>query len=206
MLTTVELCCRTEAAMPQPIIFVGGVHGAGKTTLSKRLAEFLPAAHVTAGSLIREAASAEHVVTVGAQDKAVLDVNANQVALLRGLAAYQARTSDDRPLLLDGHFTLTSPENEIVDVPSAVFAAIAPVAVLLVRTNPAVVHQRLAARAPEAPAPDLIVRLAERENERANATANALTIPIFTLAGDASGEQDLQVVVDTLRRRLRGLA
>src|SRR5690348_3571107 len=137
MLTTVELCCRTEAAIPQPIVFVGGVHGSGKTTLCKWLANHLAAAHVTAGSLIREAASAEHVVTVGAQDREVLAVTADPMVLLRCLAAYQARTSDDRPILLDGHFTLMSPEKGIVDVPSAVLAAIAPVAVLLVRTNPA---------------------------------------------------------------------
>ena len=69
-------------------------------------------------------------MTVGAQDKAVLDVDANRAVLLRGLAAHQARTADDRPLLLDGHFTLTDPARELVEVPSAVFTAIAPVAVL----------------------------------------------------------------------------
>ena len=56
--------------MQQPIVFVGGVHGSGKTTLSRLLARLIPASHVTAGGLIREASSADHVVTIGAQDKA----------------------------------------------------------------------------------------------------------------------------------------
>lgn len=191
----------------RPIVFVGGVHGSGKTTLSRLLADDLPAAHVTAGALIREAAATDHVVTVGAQDKAVPDVEANQAVLLRGLAAYQDRTADDVwPFLLDGHFTLTNPAGDIVDVPSAVFAAIAPIAVLLVETDAALVQQRLAARALDAPSEGVIARLAVRERERATAIANALTIPIYRLPGDGSTEQERQTVCDALRRLLRGVA
>ena len=51
--------------MHQPIVLVGGVHGSGKTTICGLIAESYPAAHVTAGALIREAADAAHVVTVG---------------------------------------------------------------------------------------------------------------------------------------------
>ena len=193
--------------MPQPIVFVGGVHGSGKSTLSRYLAGALPAAHVTAGGLIREAASADHVVTVGAQGKMVPDVDANQAVLLRGLSAFQARTSDDpRPLLLDGHFTLMNPEGEIVEVPAKVFAVIAPVAVLLVEADAAVVHRRLAERAPEAPSADVIAALAARERARATATAGALQVPIFSLAGDGSIEQEGQGVVDSLRRLVGGAA
>lgn len=193
--------------MSQPIVFVGGVHGSGKTTLSRLLAAALPAAHVTAGGLIREAAATGHVVTVGAQDKAVPDVDANQATLLRGLSAYQARTADDaRPLLLDGHFTLMNPEGEIVEVPATVFTAIGPMAVVIVETDPAVVHRRLAERAPEAPSAELIARLADRERERANAMSKAQKVPIFTLTGDGSLEQERQAVVDSLRRLVGGAA
>ncbi len=102
-------------------MFVGGVHGSGKTTLSRFLAEALSAGHVTAGELIRKAAAPSHVVTTGAQDKAVPDVDRNQAVLLRGLSAYLA--ADDRPLLLDGHFTLIDPSGGIVEIPAEVFAA-----------------------------------------------------------------------------------
>jgi Mg-chelatase subunit ChlI len=54
----------------QAMVFVGGIHGVGKTTISRALAALLPAAHVTAGSLIRETASPAHRVTVGIGDKA----------------------------------------------------------------------------------------------------------------------------------------
>ncbi len=191
--------------MPQPIVFVGGVHGSGKSTLCRYLAGALPAAHVTDGALIREAASAAHVVTVGAQNKAVPDVDANQAVLLRGLSAFQARTADDsRVVLLDGHFTLMNPSGEIVDVPSEVFAAIAPIAVLLVETDTGVVQRRLAARAPDAPAANVIAALAARERYRASATAEALRVPILSLPGDGSVEQVGQGVLDSLRRLVGG--
>jgi adenylate kinase len=70
--------------MRQPILFVGGVHGSGKTTICRLIAEAYPAVHVTAGALICEAADASHIVTVGAQDKAVPDVDANQAVVAEG--------------------------------------------------------------------------------------------------------------------------
>ena len=145
MQTMGALCC-ARVLMCQPIVFVGGVHGSGKTTICRLIAEAYPAVHVTAGALIREAADASHVVTVGAQDKAVPDVDANQAMLLRGLEAYRARTGDVGLLLLDGHFALADAGGTPVDVPLAVFRKIGPGAVLLVETDPAMVHRRLAGR------------------------------------------------------------
>lgn len=185
--------------MQQPIVFVGGVHGSGKSTLCRCLAKLLPARHVTAGALIREAAVPGHVVTVGVQDKAVPDVDANQAVLLRGLSAYMARTAcDTRPLLLDGHFSLMDPSGDIVDVPAAVFQAIAPVAVLLVQADATTVHERLESRAAEAPSSETIERLAERERQRAIATSDDLKIPMWVLAGDGSAEREAGVMAGKL--------
>ena len=112
------------------------------------------------------------------------------------LSAYLARTADNsRPLLLDGHFSLMDPSGHIVDVPDAVFRAIAPVAVVLVRANARTVHERLAGRAAEAPSPESIERLATRELQRAIATADALKIPMWVLAGDGSVDQEARSVV-----------
>ena len=188
--------------MLQPVVFVGGVHGSGKSTLSRLLAEIVPAAHVTAGALIREASAPGYVVTVGAQDKAVPNVDENQAVLLRGLRAYRDRTPrDGRLLLLDGHFTLLDAQGQVVEVSSDVFKAIAPVAVLLVEANARMVHERLAARATDAPSLEIIERLAERERRRATATSEGLGVPLWTLAGDGIPEQAAHGVVS----RLRGL-
>jgi len=41
-----------SVAMNQPSVFVGGIHGVGKMTVSRLLAELLPAKHATAGALV----------------------------------------------------------------------------------------------------------------------------------------------------------
>ena len=52
--------------MNQHIVFIGGIHGAGKTTVSRLLAGLLSASHITAGGLIRETARIEaDVIVVG---------------------------------------------------------------------------------------------------------------------------------------------
>ena len=112
-------------------VFVAGIHGAGKSTICREFARLLGAFHATAGDLIRANAKATTEVTVGV--KAVPNVDANQLLLLRGLAVYQARNSG--PLLLDGHFVLLTPDGAIAEIPVTVYEAIAPVAVLLVEAD-----------------------------------------------------------------------
>jgi hypothetical protein len=56
-------------------------------------------------------------------------------------------------------------------VPLAVFRKIGPGAVLLVETDPAIVHQRLAVRAVDAPSSETIARMGARERERATTIA-----------------------------------
>jgi adenylate kinase len=167
------------------IIFVGGL---------------IPATHITAGQLIREAAAPGHVVTVGAQDKAVPDVDANQVILLRGLVAYRARNASDlRVLLLDGHFSLWNASGAVEDVPLGVFKAIAPVALLLIEAPPVTVHGRLASRAADPPSVETIERLAEHERRRALETAKALNIPIWHAAGDRVADEEARTMVGRIR-------
>src|SRR4051812_47409857 len=115
--------------MNQRIVLVGGIHGAGKTTVSRLLAGLLSASHITAGGLIRATASAAHTVTVGVRDKEIAVVEANPALLLRGLNLFRARIGVG-PILLDGHFSLLDPSGAVVGIPMGVYEAISPVAVL----------------------------------------------------------------------------
>jgi adenylate kinase len=189
----------------QRIVFIGGIHGAGKTTLSRLLAGLLSASHVTAGGLIRETASAAHTVTVGASDKEVPDVDANQALLLRGLDLYRARIGVGS-ILLDGHFSLLDPSGAVVGIPMAVYEAIAPVAVLLVEADPQTVHDRLMRRDGAAAPLETVSVLASRERECAEAVCAALRIPMRTLAGDSMAEQTAEAAAFHLRPLLDGPA
>lgn len=187
------------------IVFVGGIHGAGKTTVSRLLAGLVSASHITAGGLIRETAGAGHTVTTGVGDKAVPDVNANQALLLRGLDLYRARIGSG-PILLDGHFSLLDPSGAVVGIPMAVYEAIGPVAVLLVEAAAETVHSRLVQRDGAAAPLETVTVLASRERECAGAVCTALKIPMWTVAGDTMAEQAAETAAAHLRPLLVGAA
>jgi adenylate kinase len=201
----VGLCSCELQLMSQRIVFVGGIHGAGKTTVSRLLAGLLSASHITAGGLIRETASVAHTVTVGVGDKAVPDVDANQALLLRGLDLYRARIGVG-PILLDGHFSLLDPSGAVVGIPMAVYHAISPAAVLLVEADAQTVHDRLMRRDGAAAPLGTVSLLASRERECAEAVCAALRIPMWTIAGDTMAEQTAEAAASYLRQFLDGAA
>ncbi len=187
--------------MAQPIVFVGGIHGAGKTTVSHRLAVALSASHVTAGALIRETANSE-TISSGVGNKAVPDVNANQALLMRGLAQYRCHASG--PIILDGHFSLMEPSGALAVIPIAVYLAIAPVAVVLIESDSGVVHSRLVQRDGAAPPLESISAFSERERAHAQAVCSALNVPMFVVRGDVPANEAFYAAVSELSPLLRG--
>jgi adenylate kinase len=184
-------------------IFVGGVHGAGKTTFGKELARLLEASHVTAGGLIRENASASDRVTAGVGAKAVPDVDANQRLLLRGLELYRARIGLG-PMLIDGHFVLLDATGAIVEIPLAVYEAIAPVAVLLVEADARTIHGRLLERDGEAPAVATLAELMVRERAHAEHVCGSLGLPLWNVAGDVAADREAAAAASRVQSILGG--
>jgi len=186
-----------------PTIFVGGVHGSGKTTFSKELGRLLGASHVTAGGLIRENASASDRVTVGIGGKAVPDVDANQLLLLRGLGLYRARIGPS-PVLLDGHFVLLDATGTVTEIPVVVYEAIAPVAVLLVEADARTIHRRLLERDGEAPAAATLAELIVRERAHAEHVCGSLGLPLWNVAGDVAADGEAAAAASRVRSILGG--
>lgn len=187
----------------QPIVFIGGAHGAGKTTFSRVLASMLSASHVTAGWLIREMAIASGTVAVGACNKAVPDVDANQGLLLRALSLYKGRVGSGL-ILLDGHFSLLNADGKIVAVPSAVFREIGPIAVLVVEVEEAIICQRLRKRDGQSPPLETISQLVAHERQHSQTVCRELKIPMWTVPGDIPPEEATQIAVVHLRLLLGG--
>lgn len=177
-------------------MFIGGIHGAGKTTISQKAAALLSAAHASAGSLIAEAGRGRPV-TVSAASKAVHDVDGNQALLLLGLSALRARTT--HPVLLDGHLCLMGATGEITEIDLEVFRSIEPTALLLVVSDPAIVHARLSERGGDVPSLDVVQRLSAREAAHAAAVATALRIPTIKARGDGNPDDAARVAAQNLR-------
>jgi adenylate kinase len=191
--------------MSNSIVFIGGIHGVGKTSISLRLAALLSASHITASDLIRGVVGETRMLIGMSHDKAVANVDANQAALLRGLNSYRER-SGSGPILLDGHFSLLKTDGTVTEIPVAVFQMIAPAAVLLVEARDHVISERLMKRDGVSMPISTISNLAERERACAEVVCSTLGIPMWAIRGDSETEEAATSAASHLRDVLPGAA
>ena len=173
--------------MAPHIMFVGGVHGVGKTAFSRTVAQALHARHLVASSLIRDAGQ-----PIVPGRKQVVTVSENQDVLVHALQTYQSFTN---PILLDGHFCLLTSDAHIQDVPFTTFQHIAPKAALVIVDAPAAIAERLAQRDGTAPPTDVIAEFQNREREHADRVCHRLGIPLLI----HNFSHHVRVAVDFLR-------
>lgn len=165
-------------------VFVGGVHGVGKTYFCKSIVGRFDAEHVTASSLI-----GRHVKH--SSNKTVLNIESNQLILAEELSRYQ---TDCRTILLDGHFCLLNATSGIQDVPLETFKAISPHAIILLTDEPASIAARLSNRDDYSYGMELIAKLQAREIERANFVSQSLCVVIIVIKPMMDPEQSIKEV------------
>jgi adenylate kinase len=107
--------------MTRQLIFIGGIHGVGKTFLCEILCERYNMMHVSASALIKK-----HVVF--SKEKHVDDIEYNQQVLAVEL---QKLEFNKLMVLLDGHFTLINTAGEVSDVPYKTFDIISPSSIIV---------------------------------------------------------------------------
>jgi adenylate kinase len=169
------------------IVFVGGIHGVGKTYLGAPAAKHLGIRHATASQLIRE----ERGLQTWGADKRVAGIDKNQAALISAIARMGAGR---QRLLLDGHFVLRSPDGSLTEVDVQVFRDLQVSAVLLLETDIEVVLGRLRERGDHSWSESELQLLTEREEGQARLVATELGLPLKHLVSPTREE-----FVDTLR-------
>ena len=120
------------------LVFLGGAHGTGKSSLAAALGARLSVKVLSASQLIREEG-----VQPSTPDKRVGDVDGNQERLLRALARHRALHAK---ILLDGHYCVRSSTGHTVAITCEVFRRIAPAALLLLVDEPLAIAKRLVER------------------------------------------------------------
>ncbi|SDF56990.1 adenylate kinase [Paenibacillus sp. cl6col] len=120
------------------IIFVGGIHGVGKTYLCKEICKEIDLPHFSASQLIRKQKEEEMSAL-----KNVTDVKANQAALIMAINNLMIDTPS---LLLDGHFCILNREGEIEGVPTETFERMEVACFLVITDEPEKIRARLKAR------------------------------------------------------------
>lgn len=165
-------------------VFIGGVHGVGKTHFCNRLAGEFDVEHITASSLI-----GRHIKH--SKDKTVPDIEKNQMILADELSRYKTKLLT---ILLDGHFCLLNESLGIQDVPLYTFRVIAPRAIVLLKDDPASIVARLSNRDGHTYSVDLIAALQAREIECANLVSQSLDIPLKTIERMTDVNKSIKVV------------
>lgn len=162
-------------------IFVGGIHGVGKTHLASRAAPSAGLFHTSASKLINE----ERTLSTWENDKRVTDVDANQRALA---AAIRRHNDAGTRILLDGHFVLLGESGDLIQLATDVFDALNLRGVLLVETDPQIVAQRIAERDQRQVSNDHLRAFMEAEREQAHKVCAELNIPLTRLISPSQAE------------------
>ena len=114
-------------------VFVGGVHGSGKSSFCQELAPYLGAHHVTASSLIASAKRLE-------SGKATSGIANNQRLLVAEFRKIAKRYSS---ILLDGHFCLLNKSGQIEILPVQVFKELSIGKIVIIQSPPPLIYERL---------------------------------------------------------------
>jgi adenylate kinase len=158
------------------IVFCGGIHGAGKTTLCEILAPLIAAKHLSAGDLLTESFNEGRDAS-----KNVLDVSRNQRMILQGLDAF----NDDTDLLLiDGHFSVLTSTHSIEAVPLGYFADLRPRAMMILDTPVHEVQRQLSTRDDMMYSIGLLRDLRQLELTHGDNVSTVLSIPLKIVSGE----------------------
>ena len=158
------------------LIFIGGVHGSGKTTIGTKAALHLGADFKSCSQIIRAERQTQTVSTPG-----IADVEVNQQALIAGLKRLR---SSSVMVMLDGHFTLKTQNDGIQPIPISVFEAMLADVLFLVETRSSSICSRLASRDGISPTEAEILEHQEHEHRFAELVSRHLGRQLVVLNGD----------------------
>jgi Archaeal adenylate kinase len=151
------------------LIFIGGIHGVGKTTLCNEIVNIYQIPAFSASRIISELKNQNFP-----SDKLIPDIDVNQALLIEGL---KNTKSKEQLFILDGHFCLINENRSISKIPETVFQQIGPTACIVVIDNVNSIIRRLKTRDNIDYEPAFIKHFQDEEINHAISLANTLNIP-----------------------------
>lgn len=172
------------------MIFIGGIHGVGKTSLCKKLSEVYKLKHYSASALIAEEKSEQFE-----KDKRIDQIGKNQDFLLSSL---KRKIKNDEHFLLDGHFCLLNKVGEITKVPLETFVTLSPLGIIVLTDSVNEIFNRLGQRDNMSYDISLLNAFQEEEVDYAEKVAYRLNIP-FMVGKSSNPEVYHQYITQILR-------
>lgn len=170
--------------MFQNIIFLGGIHGAGKGRLCSKVKDVLDIEHLSASELLRWTE-----VNADPKNKLVADIPSMQDRLILGL---HHRVEPNRKYLLDGHFCLFDGNGKVKHIPFETFSKIDPILISVLTAEQEAIVQRLTQRESKAYDLQLIRQMQEEEITYGKWVAGKLSKPFLVMEGEE------QVLIDAI--------
>lgn len=149
------------------IIFVGGVHGVGKSTFSSLVKSKCPQIYSLSCSEIIKWENPTH--------KEVENVGETQNKLLQNIPYF---IDQDKNYILDGHFCLLTEKGCIERIPMEVFETISPSFIVVLKDSPHKICQRLNVRDAHCYSIEFIAEFQREEIKYAKEVADTLGVPI----------------------------
>ena len=167
--------------MNTKIIFVGGIHGVGKTSLCEKLSNRIGLNYFSASQLIRKQKDRHR----DSKDKAVKDISNNQEILLTAINQF---IDHNLIVLLDGHFCLLNLNYEIIQIPQKTFEDISPIAIIILYDSILNIYRKITNRDGVNYDIDLLSSFQDKEIEYSMDIANKLEVPylLFDVLSDIS--------------------
>mgnify|MGYP000259415876 CR=1 FL=1 len=154
------------------IIFIGGIHGAGKGTICDKICEQTDAVHITASEILRW----NEISKPG--NKKVVNIQSTQDKLIAGL---NEALRKNKNYLLDGHFCLFNSEGKVEKVPMETFKKIAPKLIVVITTEVGLIKQRLEKRDRKTYDFDTLKFMQDTERKYAEEVASIVNTPFIEI-------------------------
>jgi adenylate kinase len=157
------------------IVFIGGIHGVGKSTICRQICDDVKLEYLSASELLKW-----NDIRENAQNKKVNNIPFTQERLILGLTN---SIQKNKYYLLDGHYCLLDKENEIVNIPLDTFKLINPISLNIILGDITEIKTRLEKRDNILHDHNLLNRMQERELDYARQLSKifGVTLNIGTL-------------------------
>lgn len=152
--------------MSKGCIFVGGVHGSGKTTLCECIQKELNCHYISASQLLNWSKKEKNVENVEENQKKLKELLVKEM-------------QNDELYLIDGHFALWNEKNECEKVPLDFFCGLSIKCLVLAEESENVISKRLLIRSRLEISADNILKMMIAEKEQAQYVCSQLGIPIY---------------------------
>lgn len=153
------------------VVFIGGVHGVGKSTICQHICRELNMEYLSASELLKW-----KDINEDEKNKKVEDIPFTQNRLITGL---KNRLQEDKSYLLDGHYCLLNKDNEVVNISLDTFKQINPITLILILGNVKEIKKRLENRDNKPYEYELLEHLQNSELTYAKFLSEVLNLPLY---------------------------